>query len=111
MLAISINICAAPREAKAKIPNNSMIPNVEITIDGKTTTVKPTELSVKENDEKSIICTIFGTKNSKAVVKLPISYSKAMDIALRVAQIARDCGLISNKQFDEYIELYKAQCK
>lgn len=106
MLALALTVNAAPREMRSAVP--SQIPSVEVTLNGKTTNVTITEASVVELDDNHVQCTVFGTGDSKASVKVPVSFDFVLDVALKAANYAKQYGFISNETYNACVKQYKA---
>lgn len=102
---ISATIFAGNRRVEVQLPAET--PSVTVTIDNKTSVVKPTKAVCQESDN-SIICSVFAGKD-KASVTLPIAYDTALTFALKIAEFAHDLHIISDIQWSDIQQMYNKQ--
>ena len=84
------------------------LPSVNLTIDGKNHTVKPTKAVVKEVDDKHVKCIVYANKD-KAEVTLPISYDTVLELGARVAELCHTMGIATDKQYEDFLKWYNQQ--
>jgi hypothetical protein len=94
------------RQVVGILPAN--MPSVNLTIDGKNHTVKPTKAMIKEVDDKHVKCIVFANRD-KAELTLPISYDTVLELGARVAELCHTMGIASDKQYEEFLKWYNQQ--
>ena len=94
------------RQVVGILPAN--MPSVNLTIDGKHYTVKPTKAMIKEVDDKHVKCIVFANRD-KAELTLPISYDTVLELGARVAELCHTMGIASDKQYEEFLKWYNQQ--
>ena len=94
------------RQVVGILPAN--MPSVNLTIDGKNHTVKPTKAMIKEVDDKHVKCIVFANRD-KAEITLPISYDTVLELGARVAELCHTMGIASDKQYEEFLKWYNQQ--
>jgi hypothetical protein len=94
------------RQVVGILPAN--MPSVNLTIDGKNHTVKPTKAMIKEVDDKHVKCIVFANRD-KAEISLPISYDTVLELGARVAELCHTMGIASDKQYEEFLKWYNQQ--
>ena len=94
------------RQVVGILPAN--MPSVNLTIDGKNHTVKPTKAMIKEVDDKHVKCIVFANRD-KAEITLPISYDIFLELGARVAELCHTMGIASDKQYEEFLKWYNQQ--
>ena len=94
------------RQVVGILPAN--MPSVNLTIDGKNHTVKPTKAMIKEVDDKYVKCIVFANRD-KAEITLPISYDTVLELGARVAELCHTMGIASDKQYEEFLKWYNQQ--
>jgi hypothetical protein len=94
------------RQVVGVLPAN--MPSVNLTIDGKNHTVKPTKAVVKEVDDKHVKCIVYANKD-KAEVTLPISYDTILELGARVAELCHTMGIATDKQYEDFLKWYNQQ--
>lgn len=94
------------RQVVGLLPAN--MPSVNLTIDGKTHTVKPTKAMIKEVDDKHVKCIVFANRD-KAEITLPISYDTVLELGAHVAELCHTMGIASDKQYEEFLKWYNQQ--
>ena len=84
------------------------MPSVNLTIDGKNHTVRPTKAVVKEVDDKHVKCIVFANKD-KAEMTLPVSYDTILKLGYHVAELCHTLGIAPDKQYEEFLKWYNQQ--
>ena len=94
------------RQVVGVLPAN--MPSVNLTIDGKNHTVKPTKAVVKEVNDKHVRCIVYANKD-KAEVILPISYDTVLELGARIAELCHTMGIATDKQYTDFLKWYNQQ--
>ena len=94
------------RQVSAILPTD--LPSVNLTIDGKNHTVKPTKAIVKEVDDKHVKCIVYAN-HDKAEVTLPISYDTVLELGARVAELCHTLRIATDKQYADFLKWYNQQ--
>ena len=94
------------RQVVGVLPTN--MPSVNLTIDGKNHTVKPTKAVVKEVDDKHVKCIVYANKD-KAEVTLPINYDTVLKLGARIAELCHTMGIATDKQYADFLKWYNQQ--
>ena len=94
------------RQVVGVLPAN--MPSVNLTIDGKNHTVRPTKAVVKEVDDKHVKCIVF-TNKDKAEMTLPVSYDTILKLGYHVAELCHTLGIATDKQYEEFLKWYNQQ--
>lgn len=94
------------RQVVGVLPAN--MPSVNLTIDGKNHTVKPTKAVVKEVDDKHVKCIVYANKD-KAEVTLPIRYDLVLKLGARVAELCHSFSIVTDKQYEDFLKWYNQQ--
>lgn len=84
------------------------MPSVNLTIDGKNHTVRPTKAVVKEVDDKHVKCIVFANKD-KAEMTLPVSYDTILKLGYHVAELCHTLGIVTDKQYEDFLKWYNQQ--
>ena len=103
---MSVICFAGNRQIVGILPAST--PSVNLTVDGKQHTVKPTKAVVKELDEKHVKCIVYAGKN-KAEITLPISYNLILQLGERVAELCHTMNIITEKQYTDFLWWYNHQ--
>ena len=103
---MSVICFANNRQVVGVLPSN--MPSVNLTIDGKNHTVKPTKAMIKEVDDNHVKCIVFANKD-KAEVTLPISYDTVLELGARVAELCHTLGIATDKQYEDFLKWYNQQ--